>query len=717
MDNLLNSENSKTVTHTPEVYKNIFENAFDAILLIDNESKYVDANISVCNLSGYTKEELLNMKVGDLTPEKYINHGKELWKEFLEKGTQKGSYILQRKDGKEINVEFSALANIGEGLHLFFFKDITENIKIGNNLLREKEMWFSILNDLPAYVCIQDKNLDIVYSNKYLQENFGPIEGRRCHEIFYGDKNKSREPCLSCDIHKIYEEEGVSTREKTHINGRTYFVYDYSYTDIEKNKYVLGIGFDITERKLAQKSLGERENTLQGIFVASPVGINLIQNRTFVWCNEIMSQITGYPLEEIIGKNTRFLYLSDADYEKAGYNYAQKFSEGKVAEVETRWMRKDGAIIDIHKKMSLLEQKDPSKGYITSVMDITERKRVEEKLITANKQLEDIIEFLPDATFIIDKNKTVIAWNMTMEKMTGVKKEDIIGKGHEYTTLPFYGEKRPYLVDLLFDDSAEIKSKYNFVKKEGRSLYAETYTPALYNNEGAYVWAIASPLLDQKGNIVGAIEAIRDISEFKDAEQRIAESERTLRSILTAAPVGIKLVKNRQIIWCNQSMLEMTDYDFEELSNKNLKFLYPNEEEYNKVGHMLYDKWNNQEYREIETVWKRSNGELIYGHIRISPIDPSDHSKGMIEVITDVTQRKKAQKQLDENLEYFAHLVDHIRNPLAILSGFVQVEVDNESTKNRVQRQVNRIEEIIVQLDQGWMDTEDTRKFLKRYMR
>ena len=59
--------------------------------------------------------------------------------------------------------------------------------------------------------------------------------------------------------------------------------------------------------------------------------------------------------------------------------------------------------------------------------------------------------------------------------------------------------------------------------------------------------------------------------------------------------------------------------------------------------------------------------------------------------------------------------MDHIRNPLAIMSGFIQVEIENEKTKERLMRQIDRIEELIKQLDQGWMDTEETRRFLKKY--
>ena len=103
-------------------------------------------------------------------------------------------------------------------------------------------------------------------------------------------------------------------------------------------------------------------------------------------------------------------------------------------------------------------------------------------------------------------------------------------------------------------------------------------------------------------------------------------------------------------------------------------------------------------------------------YIRNSPLDIDDLSKGYITLVMDITESNKAQKQLDENLEYFAHLIDHIRNPLAILSAFVQIKVDDEKTKEVVIRQVDRIEALLKQLDQGWMDTEETRKFLKKYM-
>lgn len=580
MNKLVNSKNKETSDHTLDIYRNIFENTFDAILLVDNEFRYIDANQSACVLLGYSKAELMDKKVGDLTPKRNIEMGKKIWADFLRKGNQKGEYILLKKDQKEINVEYHAIANIRPNVHLF------------------------IIND-------------------------------------------------------------------------------------------------VTTKKLAENTLKNKENILQGIFESSPVGINLIQDRKFIWSNDMMSQITGYSLNEIIGNNTRFLYLSDEDYEKAGYDYNKKFTKGKIAEVDTRWKRKDRKIIDIHKKMSLLDPKDSSKGYITSVMDITEQKRAEDLLKESEEKYRELANSLPEIIFETDEKGNIKFVNRNALSITGYTAEDF--------------EKGLNAMQLLIPEERDL-GRDNIRKIfAGKKSSGFEYT-ALRKDGSTFPIIIHSSAILHNNKPIGLRGIIFDISERKEAEKRIMESEKTLRSILTAAPVGIKLVQNRQIIWCNNSMIEMTGYPLEELTNKNLRFLYPNEEEYDKVGHVLYDKWSNEEYREIETTWKKNSGELINCHIRISPLDPTDFNKGMIEVITDITESKKALKQLDDNLEYFAHLIDHIRNPLTIICGFVQVEVENEVTKRRFLKQVGAIEDIIKQLDQGWMDTEDTRKFLKKYM-
>ncbi len=150
-----------------------------------------------------------------------------------------------------------------------------------------------------------------------------------------------------------------------------------------------------------------------------------------------------------------------------------------------------------------------------------EHKQAEEELQETNRQLQQIIEFLPDATFVIDRDKQVIAWNRAIEEMTGVKKEDMMGKGNYAYAIPFYGIPRPILIDLVFSGNKEIEQLYSYFERRDNVLYVETPIPLLIKRKEAYMWGAATPLCDSDGNMIGAIESIRDISEQKRMEGRL----------------------------------------------------------------------------------------------------------------------------------------------------------------------------------------------------
>jgi PAS domain S-box-containing protein len=137
----------------------------------------------------------------------------------------------------------------------------------------------------------------------------------------------------------------------------------------------------------------------------------------------------------------------------------------------------------------------------------------------SKQQLATILDFLPDATFVVDNENKVIFWNKSMEEMSGVKKENIIGLGDFAYTVPLYGERRKEVIDLLDEEDSEIESRYIYVERKRNMVYAESFASALNKGKGAYVWIIASPLYDTEGNRVGSVESIRDITEKKEAEE------------------------------------------------------------------------------------------------------------------------------------------------------------------------------------------------------
>jgi len=161
----------------------------------------------------------------------------------------------------------------------------------------------------------------------------------------------------------------------------------------------------------------------------------------------------------------------------------------------------------------------------TMLSTIVELQRTDEELKTAYQQLQDIVEFLPDATFIVDSEKRIIAWNRSMEEMTGFTKEAMTGKGDYEYSIPFYGIRRWALIDFIDDFNDEISKHYHLIEKKGDMLLAEKYIENFRDNKGIHLWVTASPLFDRNGNRIGAIESIRDITSFKLAEKEKASLE------------------------------------------------------------------------------------------------------------------------------------------------------------------------------------------------
>ena len=104
----------------------LFEMSIDAILLIDDDGRYIDANPAAEKLSGYTHAELMQMKLGDLTTPEERGRITELWSHVFKHGTGQGVYILVSKDGTHHVVQVQTLGHVSSGVHYSLLHDITE---------------------------------------------------------------------------------------------------------------------------------------------------------------------------------------------------------------------------------------------------------------------------------------------------------------------------------------------------------------------------------------------------------------------------------------------------------------------------------------------------------------------------------------------------------------------------------------------------------------
>jgi PAS domain S-box-containing protein len=155
------------------------------------------------------------------------------------------------------------------------------------------------------------------------------------------------------------------------------------------------------------------------------------------------------------------------------------------------------------------------------IKNAIDRKRTHDELRESQRLLADIINFLPDATFAIDLEDRVIAWNRMMEDITGVSRDATLGKRSRSYATAIAGEEMPHLLDFILNKDLEIEKYYPDSEVNGDKIIAEAWSPSLNNGNGAHLWIVASPLYDSSGKVIGAIEAIRDITARKEAEEKM----------------------------------------------------------------------------------------------------------------------------------------------------------------------------------------------------
>ena len=436
---------------------------------------------------------------------------------------------------------------------------------------------------------------------------------------------------------------------------------------------------DITKQKRAQSALRDQSFFLQRMIDSIPNPIfykdcmGLYQG-----CNKAFEEFLGKTKKEVIGKSVYDLYpqdLADKYYEMD----AALFDEPGVQVYEHSLLYADGTKHDvIFNKATCKNKEGALAGLVGTVVDITERKKAENQLRSLNQRLEDIIDFLPDATFVINKERKVIAWNKAIEKMTGVKKEDILGRGNHAYAIPFYGERRPTLIDLVLKPQEELENNYDYIIRSGDTLITETNVPFAYQGKGAILWGIATLLLDSNRNVIGAIESIRDITGHINAKKALKLSEQRFAQIFNNSPslMFISTINEGRLVMVNNRFLQVTGYSQEEIAGRTVSDInFWAKPERAAVIKLLQ---KNGTIDNLECTFREKSGETSIG-LYSARIMPLGDEELVLSVVNDISERKRMQEEMSRlerlNLigEMAAGIGHEIRNPMTTIRGFLQM--------------------------------------------
>ncbi|HSQ85523.1 MAG TPA: PAS domain S-box protein [Desulfobacterales bacterium] len=267
---------------------------------------------------------------------------------------------------------------------------------------------------------------------------------------------------------------------------------------------------EVASFKKIEASLRESEATLKSLFRSAPTDIGMVCDRVIQQANERLCNMTGYTREELMGKTARILYATDEDYEYVGREKYAQIRERNTGTVETRWLRKDGTMIDVLLSSTPIDPNDLSIGVTFTALDITTRKQVEKDLRESEERYKSLFKnnhsvmllIDPETADIVDANPAAVSFydysygTLIQKKITDIN---------------------TMTVEQVFDEMKK-------AKMEQRNQFY--FRHRLANGEIRDVEVYSGPIKVHGRELLYSI--VHDISERKKAEEEKAALEARL---------------------------------------------------------------------------------------------------------------------------------------------------------------------------------------------
>ncbi len=497
------------IKSSEEKYRMLLELATDAFFQGDRNGYFITVNSKATDLTGYSKEELLKLKMDDLFPKQMLEK-KPLQYEALNSGQSiKAERTLLRKDGRLVEVEMNS-RQMPDGTYQSILHDITESKQFEKALMENQMRLQSIVSNAPVIIFGLDSNGVFTFSEgkglAVLGLKPGEVVGRSALEVYK-------------DFPEIVETLKRALRgeilSQVHDMGNWVFDVYYSPVKDENNRMtgLIGVATDITDNRKAEAELKKLSITVE----QSPVSILITDTKGNIeYVNPKFSEISGYSFEELKGQNPRILSSGQMVEETYKEMWGTILS-GKEWHGEFYNKKKNG---ELYWESASISPIINSSGQITHFVavkeNISEKKKMNEKLMKSEEQFRSIWENSVDAMRLLDENGIVININDAYSKLFEVKKEEVIGKLFNSSYKITESESK---IDRFKERLRTKEIQKNFetklLLKNGKDIWAEFTNSFIgLENEKPFLLSIIRNITDRKNIIVELTEAKNKAEEM-----------------------------------------------------------------------------------------------------------------------------------------------------------------------------------------------------------
>ncbi|MGC9323454.1 MAG: PAS domain S-box protein [Desulfomonilia bacterium] len=651
-----------------ERYRSILENIEEAYFEVDLKGTLTFFNLAATRYMEYTQEELLGMNFRDFMD---AENAKNVYQTFHSvyltgEPTKAFDWELVTKHGEKMFVEASvALLKNEDGTPVGFkgvVRDVTERKRSEEALRRSEEKYRGIL-----------KNMEEAYLELDLSGDFTFFNDAACRILGY-----DRDEMMGMN-YRAYTSPETADRlyevfHRVFETGNSEFLVDYEVIckdgTVKINEMTAGllrdargrgIGFrgvarDITERRKTDRALRESEKRYRMLAEnVHDVIWTMDLDLRFTFVSPSIERFAGYRPGEMVG-NSLGDFLTSSSYRMCSDILTEELAQEKMGEAidpfrsrtaELELIGTDGEILSIEMTATFIRDEDGNPTEILGIArDITEWVQAREEIRKTNQRLSTLIQAIPDIVYFKDAQGRNLTVNKAYEVLAGVAQRDVIGKT-DHDVLPAELARQCAMSDTEVKEArAALRFEEEMVSRDGKHLFFDT---------------IKAPIFDDRGRFMGLVGVSRDITERKQAEDALRDSELRYRLLAENA---------RDVIWVlnpdltyryvSPSVKHLRGFTADEAMNQNLQDVLTPESYAHAIE--IFSREKEQEFGEHKhgadwsltlelemvckdesTVWTEVTVNILY--------DQGGEPVGLLGITRDISERRQAQDAL-RNSEY-----------------------------------------------------------------
>jgi PAS domain S-box-containing protein len=662
----------KALKESEERFRAIFEGATDGIIAADVKTKrFAFANPRICEITGYSLEELLKLGVSDIIPKKDLPYVLDnIAKQMQGIITLSKDIPVLRKDEKVVCCDVNSKSiRIGIQEYLVgFFRDVTERKNAEDKLKESEEKYRSLVELAPdGIVSVNTEGIVTSVNRSFLtlvgQDSEEGIVGKPFTEL---KSNQAEDiPKFQSMFMSLMKGESPSPVEFLYVRkdgiGRWAEVHPGLLIKDGKPVGAQVIMRDVTERKNAEKQVQESQQKFEQLFMSNPdAAVYVDQNERVLDVNPRFTMLFGYSFDEVKGK---FLddFIVPEDRKKEAIMLAQKGKE-KYLYYETVRNNKKGSLIPVALSSAPIVLQGQHLGDMVLYKDITERKKAEEALRETKDYLDNLLNHANAPIIVWDNEQKITLFNNAFEALTGYKKESMLGRN----------------IDVLFPPLQKTGILQTIERATRGENWESVEVPILCKEKETRIalWNSAN-IQDKDGNIVATIAQGQDITERKALEDALKDAKQKWTSLTENTNDIVMIVDSEGIIqYINRTI---PPYTQEETIGKTV-YEYVPREQHDTLRSSLKKTFETGVPLDYVVSSNIPKTGTIWFKTKIVPVKDDKKTVSVILMTTDITELKNTGERLketnmklavtNEKLHVVGGLTRHdVRNKLSALTG------------------------------------------------